>query len=468
MKADSQGDLFLRPSAVRGALIMDRANLPRVIKRRSAAPGSRPHERRRGNPCASGIQFRAFETGETYFASDVNGDPHYTPFFAGTRSSVAVPVVVKELQDEKLGVLLVESERAEGFGEAEVARIETLVRDVALPLLKALVYEQTKKDDPRNPVLLVGLPRSVLDDAVLAATATAPLLLEGESGTGKEMLARFIHAIGPRRKHRFVTLNCAELSQSLAESQLFGHVKGAFTGAEKDTPGIFECAGQGTVFIDEVQRLPIELQSKFLRVLEQGVISPVGAAGEIRRIPARVIAATSQNLQKWVDEERFLKDLFYRLDVLRIRLPALRENRSAVLRIAQTLLREVAERNNRNLVPLTPIAERFLREYSHPGNIRELRNILERAIIRDKDGRINEDDLPPEITQAVPKRLTDSGIRSAPLLKANEDGELRGRIIQTLKLTKGKVALAARMLDIDRRVLYRHFKRFGIDPERYR
>ena len=466
LRASKAGDLALLRSASLGELAITSAEFPRLLRRRRPVSAPRDPEQRRPTPGPAGIPFYAFDTGRTYLAADLLRASRGASFFKGSLSGAAVPVI---LGHERLGVLLLESETAASFGKPEALQLEALARDLAVYFAKAAAYEESKRDNARDPVLLVGTPREVIDQAVAAAGVTATVLIEGESGTGKEMLARFVHRVGPRRDRPFLTLNCSEVNPTLAESHLFGHVKGAFTGAEREARGIFEQAGDGTVFVDEVDTLPISLQSKLLRVLERGVISPLGSGGAERLVHARVIVATNKNLEQYVADGKFIKDLFYRLDVLRLRVPSLRSYPESIARIGQVLMREMAERNQCKPIAFTPLAERMLREHSFPGNVRELRNAMEHAVVRDRDGRLDIDDLPPTILAAGHLRLVPNGadttVEWTPVQALSEEARA---LIEALRACQGNVVRTAHHLGIDRRQFYRLLDRHKIDPAAYR
>jgi DNA-binding NtrC family response regulator len=466
LRASKAGDLALLRPAFLGEPVMSTGEFPRLLRRRRPTSTPRDSEQRAPSPGPAGIPFYAFDTGRTYLAADLAHASRGGAFFKGSLSGAAVPIL---LGHERLGVLIVESETAASFGKPEALQLEALARDFAVYFAKAAAYEESRRDNARDPVLLVGTPRDVIDQAVAAAGVSATVLVEGESGTGKEMLARFIHRVGPRRDKPFLTLNCSEVSPTLAESHLFGHVKGAFTGAEREARGIFEQAGEGTVFIDEVDTLAISLQSKLLRVLERGVISPLGSGGAERLVRARVVVATNKNLDQFVADGKFLKDLFYRLDVLRLRVPPLRSYPASIPRIAHVLMREMAERNERKAIPFTPLAERMLREYSFPGNVRELRNAMEYSVIRDRDGRLEIDDLPPTVLASGHLRLVPKGDETIVQWTPSEAPSEEARAItEALRTCQGNVLRTAQHLGIDRRQFYRLLSKHKIDPAAYR
>jgi two-component system, NtrC family, response regulator PilR len=211
------------------------------------------------------------------------------------------------------------------------------------------------------------------------ARSQAPVYISGESGVGKELVARLIHEQGPRAGGAFVPVNCGAIPSELMESELFGHKKGSFTGAHADKEGLFQAANGGTLFLDEVAELPLHLQVKLLRVIQEKCVRPVGAQAEIP-IDVRILSATHKNLAKLVEDGRFRHDLYYRINVIGLPVPALRERKDDILLIADSVLQRLAVELGESLPPLSDAAKSALHEYSFPGNVRELENILERAV----------------------------------------------------------------------------------------
>jgi len=257
-----------------------------------------------------------------------------------------------------------------------------------------------KEGGPSWEGLLIGTSAGMrevhrLVDAVAYSSAT--VLVMGESGTGKEMVARVVHAKSPRRGHAFVPLNCGALTETLLESELFGHVKGAFTGAQRDQKGLFEAADGGTIFLDEIGDIPLSTQVRLLRVLQEGEIKRVGSADSIR-VDVRVIAATHRDLPKLVKAGKFREDLFYRLNVIAIPLPPLRERIDDVPLLAHHFLRRYAERIGKRVRAISPEAVELLAGYRWPGNVRELENAIERAVVLCRADTIAPADLPPAVT----------------------------------------------------------------------
>jgi DNA-binding NtrC family response regulator len=294
-----------------------------------------------------------------------------------------------------------------------------------------------------------------------AADSTATVLICGESGTGKELVARAIHAHGVRAARPFVALNCAAVTETLLESELFGHVRGAFTGATSDRKGVFEQAHGGTVFLDEIGDTPLAMQVKLLRVLQDGEVRPVGASRAIH-VDARVVAATNMDIEGAVADQRFREDLYYRLGVIVIRLTALRERREDIPLLIDQFVGKAAARAGRE-VTIAPDAISALTAYRWPGNIRELENTIERLVVFCR-GRITLADLPAAIVAAPP--LEERLFQDLPPLEELE----RRYLIHVLDSVGGNRSRAAEVLGIDRRTLYRMAERFGIplkdEPER--
>ncbi|HEX5107849.1 MAG TPA: sigma-54 dependent transcriptional regulator [Vicinamibacterales bacterium] len=291
-------------------------------------------------------------------------------------------------------------------------------------------------------------------------------LITGETGTGKELVARALHKLGPRGAKRFVTVNCSAVVETLFESELFGHVRGAFTGATDHKAGLFETADGGTVFLDEIGELPPSVQAKLLRVLENGELQRVGSL-EPRKVDVRLIAATNRDLPGDVAAGRFRSDLYYRLNVAEITLPPLRERREDIPYLTASFVRGFAQRFAKPLVGLTSAAERRLADAPWEGNIRQLRNVLERACILAEGEFVDETELSDIMLQhslPVTRSAAAQGAaavapaaRTAPLVEIE-----REHIVRTLEQVRGNKAVAARLLGISRRAFYRQLERHGL------
>jgi transcriptional regulator with PAS, ATPase and Fis domain len=288
----------------------------------------------------------------------------------------------------------------------------------------------------------------------------ATVLIGGESGTGKEVLARAIHAHSPRRDGPFVVVNCAAIPAELLESELFGHVRGAFTGAVRDRLGPFELADRGTLFLDEIGEMPSSLQAKLLRVLQDGTYERVGE-GVMRRTHARIIAATNVELRQAVEEGRFRKDLYYRLRVVPIDLPPLRERREDIEPLARHLLARVNARSGR-AVRLTPGAMRALLGYDWPGNVRELQNGLEYAVAVSSGQSLQPEDLPAEVVAGSRSRPASVTLAQAPARTELVPQAERTRLLEMLDRHQWNRAAAAAALGMSRSTLWRRMRELDL------
>jgi two-component system response regulator HydG len=303
--------------------------------------------------------------------------------------------------------------------------------------------------------------RAVLETLRQAAPTSATILLQGESGTGKELAARLVHDLSPRAAGPFVPINCAAIPEGLLESELFGHEKGAFTGASARKEGRFERANGGTLLLDEVAEMSLGLQVKLLRFLQDGVLERVGGTDPVR-VDVRVVAATNRDLAAEAKAGRFREDLFYRLDVVSVRLPPLRERREDVLALATFFLRRLADGVPRTVTGFTPAAAAALERYAWPGNVRELQHAVERAVILGRGDRVELADLPDAVRAAAAAEgaagAPSPGAIVIPLGTPMEEVE-RLVIRRTLEQTKGDKNLAAQLLGIAARTIYRKLDR---------
>ena len=293
-------------------------------------------------------------------------------------------------------------------------------------------------------------------------------LVTGETGTGKELVARALHSIGPRRDRRFVTVNCSAVVETLFENELFGHVRGAFTGAAENKPGLFELADGGTLFLDEIGELPATVQAKLLRVLELGEVHRIGSL-EARRVNVHVIAATNRDLRAEVTAGRFRSDLYYRLNIVEVALPSLRERREDIPYLTAAFVRQTSERLQKPVSGLTPGAERLLSAGHWEGNVRELRNVIERACILVDDEIISERELVvsmPPSSVVSPAAPAGSVVRSAQGSTPPDRDLLvtveRDHIQRALVRAGGNKKAAAKMLGLSRRALYRRLERLDL------
>jgi transcriptional regulator with PAS, ATPase and Fis domain len=300
--------------------------------------------------------------------------------------------------------------------------------------------------------------KSLKKEALRAAATNFPVMISGESGTGKELFAQGIHHASPRKLHPFIRINCSAIPKDLLESELFGYEKGAFTGARSEgKPGKFELAQHGTVFLDEIGDLPLQMQPKLLRVLEDKEFERIGGT-RVLRSDFRLIAATNQNLEAMLAERRFRKDLFYRLNVIPLHIPPLRERRDDIPLISKHLLEQLAEEAALSEISIDKEADEVLKSHDWPGNIRELRNILERVLFSLDGDTIYLRDLPFYLYRSRGKTPAKEET-SLKEIQANSEKEA---IQYALASNNYKKATAAKMLGIHRTLLYKKMKKYGI------
>ena len=301
--------------------------------------------------------------------------------------------------------------------------------------------------------------QKIFDIVPVVAESDATLLIEGSTGTGKDLLAKVIHNASKRAKKPLVKVNCAALPDNLLESEMFGYVKGAFTGADKDKPGRFQEADGGTIFLDEIGDLPLSLQAKLLRVLEEKEFYPLGSR-KITRVDVRIIAATNQGLEEMVGAKRFREDLFYRLNVIRLELPPLRERRADVPLLIDHILRRLSSARKAQAIRISEEAMEILLNYDYPGNVRELENILEHALIICQEEVIELKHLPIFIRKAMPA----AGPGENPSELEGTPSEKK-RIFEALKRHHWQRKEAARELHMDRTTLWRKMKRYHLQVQ---
>jgi len=297
----------------------------------------------------------------------------------------------------------------------------------------------------------------ILETVRRMAPSGLPVLIEGESGTGKELLARALHANSRRKNARFVALNCAGLSETLLEDELFGHVRGAYTGATADRQGRFEYADGGTMFLDEVGDMPLPMQAKLLRVLEDGELVRVGS-NEPVHVDVRVVSATNTDLAGRVGEGRFRKDLYFRLNGVAIRLPPLRQRREDIPQMIERFIAQANDAHGMKVSGITPEAQRALVSADWPGNVRQLRNAVENMVVLAGDGKLGTNDLPAELRG--PGAAAEGLGALAGMSLSDAEKEL---IRNTLRMVDGNRQQAAKILGIGERTLYRKIKEYGLN-----
>jgi DNA-binding NtrC family response regulator len=330
--------------------------------------------------------------------------------------------------------------------------VERAIREAALRREVGRLRREVHKEYSFHQILGKSKPMQAVFDLIRRVSdSPTNVLITGESGTGKELVARAIHYNSDRRDAPFIPVNCAAIPEQLLESELFGHMRGAFTDAKADKRGLFEEAQKGTLFLDEISELPTLLQAKLLRVIQEKVIRRVGAT-KIIPVDVRVIAATNMILEDEVKAKRFREDLYYRLNVIEIRLPPLRERREDIILLIDNFLRKSAVTRGKTVQGVSESALAMLVDYVWPGNVRELENVIERAVTLTRGEKIVPEDLPPAIQGSRGDRrvLDEAAERTLPLHEVEKE-----YIAKILEKTGGNKYQAAQVLGIDRKTLYR-------------
>ena len=430
-----------------------------------------------------GVTGRVIQTGKPFLVPKISQEPLFLNRTATRRvmkdqelSFICVPV---KKGNHVVGALSVDRPYDESYplkqDERLLSIIATMIAQHVINLERVqLEKEQLRKENLRlreelsekytftNIIGNSNKMRAVFQLVSQVCKSNATVLIRGESGTGKELIANAIHYNSPRAKQPFVKVNCAALPSNLIESELFGHEKGAFTGAIRQKPGKFELANKGTIFLDEVGSIGIDVQVKLLRVLQEKEFERVGGYHTIKT-DIRIIAATSKNLELSLEEETFRSDLYYRLNVFPIYMPPLRERKTDILLLADFFLEKYAKENSKDIRRLSTPAIDMLMQYHWPGNVRELENCIERAVLLCEENVIHSYHLPPSLqtgeeSDTVPALSLEDAV-------ATLEKEM---VIDALKNTHGNMARAAQMLHITERKFTYKAKAYGIDYRRYR
>ncbi|MCI0698146.1 sigma 54-interacting transcriptional regulator [candidate division KSB1 bacterium] len=394
--------------------------------------------------------------------------------YAGIRSVLAVPLIV---QEQVIGVVnLIRAPATAPFSMKDQRLVDLLAREIAGFIEQAHIREQLFNDYDRlrqeiperfgiHGIIGRGAAMkevfSVLDRII---PTDGRILIHGESGTGKELIAKVIHYAGPRQAAPFVAVDCGALPANLLESELFGYVRGAFTGANRDRRGLFEEANTGTLFLDEIANMSLETQAKLLRALQEGEIRPLGS-NQARKVDARIVTAASVDLQKKISAGEFRSDLYYRLNVVPIHLPALRDRVEDIPMLATHFLQRFAERHGKKLRHLAASAIQILERYPWPGNVRELENVMERAVILagNNDAALLPEHLPYELAFPEAQREAFAVPLSGNLPKLLADYE-REILLKVLRHHHWNQTEAARALKISERVMRYKMKRLKLRP----
>jgi two-component system response regulator HydG len=342
--------------------------------------------------------------------------------------------------------------------------VGALDRAVRSRRLRGEVKRLMRANLPRIGEILTGSPamQNLYEVLDRVAESDASVLITGESGTGKELLTRALHRGGRRAAEAFVAVDCAAVPDALLESELFGHVQGAFTDARRARTGLFKQADGGTLFLDEVGELPLSLQPKLLRALQERRVRPVGSDQEIP-CDVRLVAATNRDLEAAVREGRFRHDLYFRINVVHLEIPPLRARGHDVLLLAQHFLDRCAAQAGKRVIGVSPQAAEYLLAYAWPGNVRELQNCIEHAVVFARYEEIVVDDLPEQVRRSPGARGLQGGDHLSPLVALEEVERLH--VLHVLDAARGNRTLAAQMLEIDRKTLLRKLKRYAAQPE---
>lgn len=466
----------------RGAITLFNRQTDEIIT--EAAYGLTEEQRQRGlYQLGEGITGKVVETGEPMVIRSVQADPLFLDRTGARRTSdeedvsfICVPI---RIGNETLGAFSVDRNVA---GEDELqddVRLLTIIcsmvaqavrtRRAAMEEKRRLMAENDRLKQelqerfrPANIIGNSGSMQTVFDMIAQVSRSEATVLIRGESGTGKELVAHAIHFNSLRSDRPFIKVNCAALPETVIESELFGHEKGAFTGATSSRKGRFELANGGTIFLDEIGDLSPTTQVKLLRVLQEKEFERVGGNQTIRT-NVRIIAATNKNLEDLMSENQFREDLYYRLNVFPIHVPPLRERKSDILQLADHFVEKYANENHVTIRRISTPAIDLLTAYHWPGNVRELENCIERAVLLSTDEVIHSHHLPPSLQSA---ESTDTSLHTS-LGEALENLE-RDLLLDALKSTRGNMARAARLLGVTERVMGLRVQKHEIDPRQFR
>jgi transcriptional regulator with GAF, ATPase, and Fis domain len=427
-------------------------------------PGTGSILRPRRDGRSNGIALTCFESAVPYVCNDTSKDPNYAKYFLDVASVLAVPI---PWQGKPLGVLTVASSSTNAFTPEHVKALELVAAASARFLRRAQLARATL--DTGRPFVIKGLSpawREVERKVEQVAGTTAPVLVTGESGTGKDLVSRSIHFNSKRSGKPYVTVNCAAIPENLLESVLFGHIKGAFTGATANKLGEFQKADGGTLFLDELGELPLMLQAKVLRAIEQGEVSPVGSNDAPSRVDVRLVCATNRDLAQMVREGRFRDDLYFRVSVITVELPPLRSYKDNLEILSQVFLQQAAKKHGRRVDTISREAMALLLAYDFPGNVRELKNSLEHAVILASGDQVRAEDLPKSMRLPTPHQATPKPEVEVPSLE-----EMRERWVSPhekqylhdlLTRTKGQVSAAAKLAGVNRVTFYRLMEKHGV------
>ena len=451
-----------------------------------ASRGLTAEEKKRGQyKLGEGVTGRVAQTGQSALIPDISKDPRFlnlTKSRAGNPTAfICVPVIYRKAVIGTMSIDLTittdieELRRYQRFLElvanilAEAVasiREELEEREGLLTENERLRRQLGDRYRMHNIIGNCSVMRSVYEQIVQVANSTATVLIRGESGTGKELVARAIHYGSERKNNAFISVNCAALPENLIESELFGHEKGAFTGATQQRKGRFELANGGTIFLDEIGDISPAVQVRLLRVLQEKTFERVGSSESVS-VNVRVLAATSRNLEKEIAAGNFREDLYYRLNVFPIILPPLRERRSDIMLLADHFLQKYGEMYGKSIKRISTSAINMMMAYHWPGNVRELENCMERAVLMASDEVIHGYNLPPSL-QTSDETHTSIFPKDGADLKTMVESYEKEIIIDALKKHRGNAAATARYLNTTQRIINYRIQKLGINPDNYK
>jgi transcriptional regulator with GAF, ATPase, and Fis domain len=450
---DEAGGLVIACHVVSGLTV----TIPDVVLKRGERPG---------------IALQVHETNRPYLCDDTSVDPHYTRFLLDVGSIAAVPI---GYQDRPIGVITVSDPEPGRFSERDLEALAGLAASAATFVRRVQIDRQSRARLGR-PFLIKGLSPEWLEverRIEHAAPTEAPILIRGESGTGKDLVATSIHFNSRRAPMPLVTVNCAAIPETMLESILFGHVKGAFTGASFNKIGEFQKADGGTLFLDEVGELPVMLQAKVLRAVEHGEVQPLGSNQAPVTVDVRLIGATNRDLEQMARDGEFREDLYYRLGVMTMELPPLRSYKDNLETLAHVFVQQAAEKHGKKAPRISSEAMALIRAHDYPGNVRELKNAMEHAVIMAvASGRIGAAELPrpfrPDGAEERPRSIAATADR-LPLREQRERWLApleREYLTELLEETNGNVREAASRAGINPVTFYRLLKKRGLQLRR--
>ncbi|MEI8205327.1 MAG: sigma 54-interacting transcriptional regulator [Kiritimatiellales bacterium] len=451
-----------------------------------ASRGLTAEEKKRGQyKLGEGITGRVAQTGQSALIPDITKDPRFLNLTKSRTNKqtafICVPVICRKAVIGTMSIDLSLTSDVE-----ELRRYQRFLELVANILAEAVASIREELEEREGLISenerlrrqlgdryrmnnIIGncsAMRSVYEQIVQVAESTATVLIRGESGTGKELIARAVHYGSERRNNAFISVNCAALPENLIESELFGHEKGAFTGATQQRKGRFELANGGTIFLDEIGDISPAVQVRLLRVLQERTFERVGSSESVT-VNVRILAATSRNLEKEMADGAFREDLYYRLNVFPIILPPLRERRSDIMLLADHFLQKYGEMYGKNIKRISTSAINMMMAYHWPGNVRELENCLERAVLTASDEVVHGYNLPPSL-QTSDETHTSIFPKDGADIKTMVESYEKEIIIDSLKKHRGNAAASARYLNTTQRIINYRIQKLGINPDDYK